>query len=82
MSNPDEPRETAEPTKLKDVFTQLSSENPNASSDTVQKLFNALSEQFKPQDILEEIWLHDIARTTAQIEVFRIVERSVEYQTP
>ncbi len=81
MSNPDEPRETAEPTKLKDVFTQLSSENPDASNDTVQKLFNALSEQFKPQDILEEIWLHDIARTTAQIEVFRIVERSVEYQT-
>jgi hypothetical protein len=81
MINPDEPRETAEPTKLKDVFTQLSPENPETSNDTVQKLFNALSEHFKPQDILEEIWLHDIARITAQIEVFRVVERSVEYQT-
>lgn len=81
MSNPDEPRETAEPTKLKDVFTQLSSENPEASNDAVQKLFTALSAHFEPQDILEEIWMYDIARITSQIEVFRIVERSMEYQS-
>lgn len=81
MSNPDEPRDAEEPTKLKDVFTHLSPENPEASNDAVQKLFTALSSHFEPHDILEEIWLHDIARITSQIEVFRVVERSIEYQT-
>ncbi len=79
MSNPRKPRRTSKPTKLRDVFTRLSPQNLEASDDTVQKLFNALSKQFEPQDILEEIWLHDIARITADIEIFRVVERSVQY---
>lgn len=79
MSNPRKPRRTSKPTKLKDVFTRLSPQNLEADDDTVQKLFNALSKQFEPQDILEEIWLHDIARITADIEIFRVVERSVQY---
>ncbi len=81
MSNPRKPRRTSKPTKLKDVFTRLSPHNLEANDDTVQKLFNALSKQFEPQDILEEIWLHDIARITADIEIFRVVERSVQYQS-
>ncbi len=81
MSNPEEPRETTEPTKLKDVFTQLSPDSAKASEDTVQKLFNALSVHFAPQDILEEIWLHDVARITSTIEVFRLVERTVQYSS-
>jgi hypothetical protein len=79
MSNPRKPRRTSKPTTLKDVFTRLSPQNLDADDDTVQKLFNALSKQFEPQDILEEIWLHDIARITADIEIFRVVERSVQY---
>jgi hypothetical protein len=79
MSNPRKPGRTSKPTKLKDVFTRLSPHNLEANDDTVQKLFNALSKQFEPQDILEEIWLHDIARITADIEIFRVIERSVQY---
>lgn len=81
MSNPDEPRETEEPAKLKDVFTHLSPDSATASEGTVQKLFTALSAHFEPKDILEEIWLHDIARITSSIEVFRLVERSVQYSS-
>ncbi len=79
MSNPDEKGETEEPAKLKDVFKKLSPDNAEAGNDTVQKLFNALSAHFEPQDILEEIWLHDIARITANIEIFRVIERTLQY---
>lgn len=81
MSNPGKPRRTKKSGKLTDVFTHLVPSDAVADGNTVQKLFSALSESFAPQDILEEIWLHDVARITSSIEIFRVIERSVQYQS-
>ncbi len=80
MSNPRKSNRKSTPAKLPDVFPHLAPDNGVTEQATVQKLFESLTQHFLPQDILEEIWLHDIARITANIEIFRTIERTVQYR--
>ncbi len=45
--------------------------------DITQCVFDRLVEDFKPDGLLEELWMYDIARITMNIEKFRTIERSV-----
>lgn len=80
MNNPRKARQSSKPVTLKDVLPRLAS-GGGYDPDTVQKLFEALSAHFSPQDILEEIWLHDIAEITSNIQVFRVIDRSLQLQS-
>lgn len=42
-----------------------------------QALEAQLFEDFKPKDVLEEIWLSDIAALTANIEYYRTIEAAI-----
>lgn len=84
MSNAKKSDQRPRPSRLNDVFSKttleegLGEEYSYEHEDAVQKIFDLLIDDFKPKDILEEIWLHDIARITANIENFRIVERAIQ----
>jgi len=45
--------------------------------DITQCVFDRLVEDFKPEGLLEELWMYDIARITMNIEKFRTIELSV-----
>lgn len=47
------------------------------NNDKITLAFDLLVEHFKPRDFIEELWLHDIATMTANIEKFRAIEQSV-----
>lgn len=84
MSNAKKSEQRPRPSRLNKVFSKTTLEDRLGEKysyeheDAVQKIFDLLIDDFKPKDILEEIWLHDIARITANIENFRIVERAVQ----
>jgi hypothetical protein len=84
MSNAKKSEQRPRPSRLTNVFSKTTLEEGLGEKysyeheDAVQKIFDLLIDDFKPKDILEEIWLHDIARITANIENFRIVERAIQ----
>ena len=45
--------------------------------DKIMFAFDLLVEHFKPQDFVEEMWLHNIATIMVNIEKFRAIEQSV-----
>ncbi len=84
MKDAKNPHKRPRPSRLTKVFSRTTIEEKLGDKysyefeDAVQKIFDLLIDDFTPKDILEEIWLHDIARITANIENFRIVERAVQ----